>query len=60
MYANMRGCDGERVYYDGSSMIFLNGDMGAQGAQFSVDEVTWGSSPKSGTFFLKNEMYLKE
>jgi NAD+ synthase (glutamine-hydrolysing) len=25
LYANQRGCDGGRLYYDGSCMIFLNG-----------------------------------
>lgn len=35
----MRGCDGERVYYDGCSMIAVNGHVVAQGAQFSLQEV---------------------
>lgn len=35
----MRGCDGERVYYDGCSMIGVNGKIVAQGAQFSLQEV---------------------
>ena len=26
LYANASGCDGERVYFDGSSMIFVNGE----------------------------------
>ncbi|KAI4260999.1 MAG: hypothetical protein L6R42_003795 [Xanthoria sp. 1 TBL-2021] len=32
-------CDGERVYYDGSSMIICNGDILACGSQFSLNEV---------------------
>ena len=39
IYSNLKGCDGERVYYDGSSMIALNGEMLAQGQQFSIEEV---------------------
>ena len=39
MYSNLIGCDGERVYYDGCCMIALNGDVLAQGSQFSLDEV---------------------
>lgn len=35
----MRGCDGERVYYDGCSMIAVNGNIVAQGTQFSLQEV---------------------
>ena len=39
MYANQIGCDGERLYYDGCSAISVNGDMVAQGPQFSMQEV---------------------
>ncbi len=39
MYSNIQGCDGERVYYDGSSLIALNGDLIAQGTQFSMNEI---------------------
>eukprot|EP00049_Salpingoeca_infusionum_P022297 m.5975 g.5975 ORF g.5975 m.5975 type:complete len:721 (-) comp5113_c0_seq2:232-2394(-) len=39
MYANHQGNDGERVYYDGCALIALNGQILAQGTQFSVDEV---------------------
>ena len=39
VYSNLKGCDGERVYYDGASMIFANTKMVAQGNQFSIDEV---------------------
>lgn len=27
LYSNMIGCDGERVYYDGSCLIALNGEV---------------------------------
>ncbi|XP_072321147.1 glutamine-dependent NAD(+) synthetase-like [Eucyclogobius newberryi] len=39
LYANQRGCDGDRLYYDGCAMIAINGDTVAQGAQFSLDDV---------------------
>ncbi|KAJ3226095.1 glutamine-dependent NAD(+) synthetase [Clydaea vesicula] len=39
IYANHQGCDGERVYYDGSCMIFKNGECVAQGSQFSLSDV---------------------
>lgn len=39
LYSNHRGCDGDRVYYDGCSMIVINGDVVAQGAQFSLQDV---------------------
>ena len=39
MYANQQGCDGERVYYDGSCMIVVNGALVAQGSQFSLNDV---------------------
>lgn len=34
MYANQKGCDGGRLYFDGCSMIWHNGDLVAQGSQF--------------------------
>lgn len=33
------GCNGERTYYDETSMIFVNGSLKAQGAQFSTQDV---------------------
>ncbi|XP_064628246.1 glutamine-dependent NAD(+) synthetase-like [Lineus longissimus] len=39
LYANFFGCDGERVCYDGCSMVAVNGDIVARGAQFSLKEV---------------------
>ncbi|CAL1540924.1 unnamed protein product [Lymnaea stagnalis] len=40
IFCNGVGCDGERVYWDGGSMIALNGDIVAQGPQFSLEDVT--------------------
>ena len=39
LYANQRGCDGDRLYYDGCVMIALNGHIIAQGSQFSFADV---------------------
>lgn len=39
LYANQQGCDGDRLYYDGSAMIFQNGSLLAQGSQFSLQDV---------------------
>ena len=39
LYANQQGCDGDRLYYDGSAMIILNGVVLAQGSQFSLNDV---------------------
>ena len=39
MYSNQRGCDGGRLYFDGCSLIFANGECLAQGAQFGLSDV---------------------
>jgi len=39
LYANQRGCDGDRLYYDGCSMIIVNGKIVAQASQFSLKDV---------------------
>jgi len=39
LYSNQLGCDGGRLYYDGCALICDNGNVLAQGAQFSMDEV---------------------
>ena len=41
MYATNHeiGCGGERLYYDGCSMVVINGEIVAQGSQFSLDDV---------------------
>ncbi|QSL64941.1 hypothetical protein MERGE_002245 [Pneumocystis wakefieldiae] len=33
------GCDGDRLYYDGCSMIIVNGSIVAQGPQFSLNDL---------------------
>jgi NAD+ synthase (glutamine-hydrolysing) len=39
LYANQQGCDGDRLYYDGSAMIAVNGRIVAQGSQFSLSDI---------------------
>jgi NAD+ synthase (glutamine-hydrolysing) len=39
MYSNLKGCDGGRLLFDGSSMICMNGKIVTQLPQFSVPEV---------------------
>lgn len=39
LYANQKGCDGDRLYYDGCSFIAVNGEIVAQGNQFSLNDV---------------------
>lgn len=39
MFSNLIGCDGERVFYDGGSMISVNGQIVAEGPQFTLEEV---------------------
>lgn len=40
LYANQRGCDGGRLYFDGCSMIVVNGTVVAQAPQFCLEDVT--------------------
>jgi len=39
VYSNQQGCDGGRLYYDGSSLVAMNGKVIAQGSQFSIKEL---------------------
>ncbi|RGB23910.1 glutamine-dependent NAD synthetase with GAT domain-containing protein [Rhizophagus diaphanus] len=39
LYANQQGCDGDRLYYDGCTLIAVNGQIVAQGSQFSLKDV---------------------
>ena len=39
MVVEYQGCDGGRLYYDGCALIVVNGDVVAQGSQFSVLDV---------------------
>jgi NAD+ synthase (glutamine-hydrolysing) len=39
LYANQRGCDGGRLYFDGGAMIVVNGEVVASSSQFSLQDV---------------------
>ena len=39
VYSNAKGCDGGRVYFDGSSMICMNGKIYSIEDQFTPDNV---------------------
>ena len=39
MYANQKGGDGGRLYFDGSSLVVVNGEIVSQLPQFSLDDV---------------------
>ncbi|CAB9519971.1 Glutamine-dependent NAD(+) synthetase [Seminavis robusta] len=39
LYANQRGCDGGRLYFDGGALIACNGQVLAQAKQFDVQDV---------------------
>lgn len=39
LYANQLGCDGGRLYFDGSCMIIANGNLLKIGSQFSLKEI---------------------
>ncbi|GLH10757.1 hypothetical protein R5R35_012406 [Gryllus longicercus] len=39
MFSNLRGCDGQRVYFNGCSCIAVNGHITNRGKQFSLAEV---------------------
>jgi hypothetical protein len=39
LYANQQGCDGGRLYFDGCACVAVNGQLAAQGSQFSLQDV---------------------
>lgn len=39
LFSNLRGCDGQRVYFNGCSAIALNGDVISRAKQFSLQDV---------------------
>lgn len=39
VYSNQRGCDGNRLYFDGCSLVCVNGEVVAQASQFSLQDV---------------------
>lgn len=47
LFSNLRGCDGQRVYFNGCSAVAVNGEIVARGKQFSLQDVV---RDKSGPF----------
>lgn len=39
IFSNLRGCDGQRVYFNGASCIALNGNIINYSKQFALQEV---------------------
>lgn len=39
LFSNLRGCDGQRVFFNGCSAVALNGDIIARGKQFTLQDV---------------------
>ena len=39
LYSNQQGCDGDRLYFDGTALIYANGKLLTQGSQFSLKDV---------------------
>ena len=39
VYSNLKGCDGGRILFDGSSLISMNGIVYSSLPQFSIDDV---------------------
>ncbi|KAG7268559.1 hypothetical protein CRUP_036316, partial [Coryphaenoides rupestris] len=39
LYANQKGCDGDRLYYDGCAMLAINGDVEVVTATFDLEDV---------------------
>lgn len=39
LFSNLRGCDGQRVYFNGCSAVALNGEIIARSKQFSLQDV---------------------
>jgi NAD+ synthetase len=39
LYSNLKGCDGERLYFDGGSLIAMNGKVVGETPTFTLDDV---------------------
>lgn len=39
IFSNLRGCDGQRVYFNGCSCVALNGEIIARGQQYGLQDV---------------------
>lgn len=48
VFSNLRGCDGQRVYFNGCSCIALNGHIISRSRQFAMVDVVSCSSDVGG------------
>lgn len=39
LYSNLKGCDGERLYFDGGSLLAMNGKVVGETPSFTLDDV---------------------
>ncbi|XP_047517779.1 glutamine-dependent NAD(+) synthetase [Pieris napi] len=39
LFSNLRGCDGQRIYFNGCSCVAVNGDIVSRGLQFALKDV---------------------
>ncbi|KOB67091.1 putative glutamine-dependent NAD(+) synthetase [Operophtera brumata] len=39
LFSNLRGCDGQRIYFNGCSCVAVNGDIVSRGLQFALQDV---------------------
>lgn len=45
LFSNLRGCDGQRIYFNGCSCVALNGQIVSRGLQFALVDVVSGFFP---------------
>jgi hypothetical protein len=57
LFNNLRGCDGQRVYFNGCSAIALNGDIVARGKQYSLQDVVCLSKNKTSSLSNNHTFY---
>lgn len=39
LFSNLRGCDGQRIYFNGCSCVAVNGEIVNRGLQFALNDV---------------------
>lgn len=39
LFSNLRGCDGQRIYFNGCSCVAVNGEIVSRGLQFALHDV---------------------
>lgn len=39
LFSNLRGCDGQRIYFNGCSCVAVNGEIVSRGMQFALHDV---------------------